>query len=89
MHQDNAPAQSALSVKTFLAKYIIPMLDPPFYSLNLAPHAFSHFPKVKSAIKITRFDSVETVKKKKGPKEADTRRFPALLRTARDSHGVL
>ena len=57
LHQDNAPAHTALSVKRFLAKYSIPVLD-------LAPSDFYLFLKVKSALKVTRFQSVEAVKEK-------------------------
>lgn len=64
LHQDNAPAHSALSVKTFLAKHNIPILDHPPYSPDLAPCDFFLFPKVKSALKGTRFETVEAVKEK-------------------------
>ncbi|GFW99473.1 putative mariner transposase [Trichonephila clavipes] len=63
-HQDNAPAHSALSVKRFLAKHSIPVLEHPPYSPDLAPCDFCLFPKVKSALKGTRFESVEAVKEK-------------------------
>lgn len=64
LHQDNAPAHNALSVKTFLANHNIPILDHPPYSPDLAPCDFFLFPKVKSALKGTRFESVEAVKEK-------------------------
>lgn len=64
LHQDNAPAHSALSVKAFLAKYGIAVLEHPPYSPDLAPCDFFLFPKVKSALKGTRFESVEEVKAK-------------------------
>lgn len=64
LHQDNAPAQSALSVKTFLAKRNIPILDHPPYSPDLAPSDFFLFPKVKSALKGTRFETFKAVKEK-------------------------
>ncbi|GFV60152.1 putative mariner transposase [Trichonephila clavipes] len=63
-HQDNAPAHSVLSVKRFLAKHSIPVLEHPPYSPDLAPCDFYLFPKVKSALKGTRFESVEAVKEK-------------------------
>ena len=66
LHQDNAPAHTALSVKTFLAKYNIPVLDHPPYSPDLAPCHFYLFPKVKCALKGTRFETVEAVKEKSG-----------------------
>lgn len=64
LHQDNAPAHSALSVQTFLAKHGIPVLRHAPYSPDLAPCDFYLFPKVKSALKGTRFESVEAVKEK-------------------------
>ncbi|GFS77214.1 protein GVQW3 [Trichonephila clavipes] len=59
-----APAHSVLSVKRFLAKHSIPVLEHPPYSPDLAPCDFYLFPKVKSALKGTRFESVEAVKEK-------------------------
>lgn len=64
LHQDNAPAHSAFSVKAFLAKHSIPVLNHPPYSPDLAPCDFYLFPKVKSALKGTRFETVEAVKEK-------------------------
>jgi transposase len=61
LHHDNAPAHNALSlktVKTFLAKHKIPVLEHPPYSPDLAPCDFFLFPKIKSALKGTRFESV-------------------------------
>ncbi|GFV50045.1 protein GVQW3 [Trichonephila clavipes] len=60
----DAPAHSALSVKRFLDKHSIPVLKHPPYSPDLAPCDFHLFPKVKSALKGTRFESVEAVKEK-------------------------
>lgn len=58
-------AHSTLSVKWFPAKYSIPVLDHLPYLLDLAPCDFYYmFPKVKSALKRTSFESVEAVKKK-------------------------
>ena len=64
LHQDNAPAHNALAVKSFLAKHGIPVLEHPPYSPDLAPCDFFLFPKVKSALKGTRFETVEAVKEK-------------------------
>ncbi|GFV60985.1 mariner Mos1 transposase [Trichonephila clavipes] len=50
-HQDSAPAHSVLSVKRFLAKHSIPVLEHPPYSPDLAPCDFYLFPKVKYALK--------------------------------------
>ena len=40
LHQDNASAHSALSVKTFLTKHKITVLEHPPYSPDLAPSNF-------------------------------------------------
>jgi transposase len=64
LHQDNAPARTALSVKQFLAEKQIAVLEHPPYSPDLAPCDFFLFPKVKSVLKGTRFASVTEVKKK-------------------------
>jgi transposase len=64
LHQDNAPAHTALSVKQFLAEKQIAVLEYPPYSPDLAPCDFFLFPKVKSVLKGTRFASLTEVKKK-------------------------
>ena len=64
LHQDNAPAHTALSVKQFLTDKHITTLEHPPYSPDLAPCDFYLFPKVKSVLKGTRFGSVDDVKKK-------------------------
>jgi histone-lysine N-methyltransferase SETMAR len=64
LHQDNAPAHTALSVKQFLAEKQIAVLQHPPYSPDLALCDFFLFPKVKSVLKGTRFASVTEVKKK-------------------------
>ena len=64
LHQDNALAYNALSVKMFLTKHKITMLEHPPYSPDLAPCDFFLFPKIKSALKGTRFESVDAVKPK-------------------------
>jgi histone-lysine N-methyltransferase SETMAR len=38
LHHDNAPAHNALSVKTFLAKHMITLLEHPPYSPDLAQY---------------------------------------------------
>jgi transposase len=65
IHQENVPAHSTLTVKQFLANKCISVLDPPPpppYSPVLAPCDFYLFPKVKSALKGTHFQSVDKVK---------------------------
>ncbi|KAG5331335.1 MOS1T transposase, partial [Acromyrmex charruanus] len=64
LHQDNAPAHNALSVKRYLAVRGTPVLEHAPYSPDLAPCDFFLFPKIKSALKGTRFESMEEVKRK-------------------------
>jgi histone-lysine N-methyltransferase SETMAR len=65
LHQDNAPAHNALSVKQILANHITVLEHPPC-SPDLAPCDFYLFQKIKSVLKGTRFffSSVEDVKAK-------------------------
>jgi len=64
LHHDNAPAHNALSVKRYLTKNNIPVMEHPPYSPDLAPCDFFLFPKIKSALKGTRFKSMDAVKAK-------------------------
>jgi len=64
LHQDNAPAHIALSVKQFLANKNISVLEHPPYSPDLALCDFYLFPKIKSVPKGAHFVSVENVKAK-------------------------
>ena len=59
LHHDNAP-----SVKRYLAKNNIPVTEHPPYSPDLAPCDFFLFPKIKSVLKGTKFESVDAVKGK-------------------------
>ena len=63
-HQDYAPAHMELSVKQFLTEKGITTLEHLPYSLALAPCDFYLFPKIKSVLKETRFQSVDAVKEK-------------------------
>jgi len=64
LHQDNAPAHTALSVKQFLSNKNITVFEHPPYSPDLAPCNFCLFPKIKSVLKGAHFVSVENVKAK-------------------------
>ncbi|KAJ8939658.1 hypothetical protein NQ318_002148 [Aromia moschata] len=64
LHQDNAPAPNALYVKRYLAARGTPVLEHAPYSSDLAPSDFFLFPKIKSALKGTRFESMKEVKRK-------------------------
>jgi len=51
LHQDNAPAHNALSVKMFLKKHKITMLQHPPYSPDLAPCDFFFISKDQICVK--------------------------------------
>lgn len=61
---NDAPAHNAFSVKQFLADKRIPILAPPPFSPDLAPSDFHLFPKLKTAFKGTRFQTIEEMKTK-------------------------
>ena len=62
LHDDNAPAHTALSKKQFLVSKEITMLHHSTYSPKLAPCDFFLFPKLKGILKRTRFQGVEDIK---------------------------
>jgi hypothetical protein len=51
LHNDNAPAHKALSVKMFQAEKSITEMEHPLCSPDLAPNGFWLFPKIKSSLK--------------------------------------
>jgi len=80
LHQDNAPAHNALSVKQFLANKNITVLEHPPYIPDLTPCNFILFPKIKSVLKGTHFVLVENVKAKNGgDRQQPYRTLPAEL----------
>ncbi|PNF34249.1 hypothetical protein B7P43_G17274 [Cryptotermes secundus] len=82
LHHDNA-----LSVKRYLAKNNIPVTEHPPYSPDLASCDFFLFPKIKSALKGTRFKSADAVKAKATQL---LKSCPAaLLPTVENSHGAV
>jgi histone-lysine N-methyltransferase SETMAR len=62
LHHDNTPAQTAPSVREFLATKRITMLEHPAYSPDLAPSDFFLFPKVKEIMKGTHFDDIDDIR---------------------------
>ena len=78
LHHDKAPAHNALSVKTFLTKNKITVLEHPPYSPHLAP--------CESELKGIRFESVDAVKAKATQlmNKFIRRRPAALLPTVED-----
>ena len=63
LHHDNAPANTALSIREFLAKKNIPVLPHPLYSSDLAPCDFYLFAKLKLKLKGHHFGTIETIQK--------------------------
>jgi transposase len=62
LHQKNVPLHNALALKQFLTDKCILMVETPPPSPDLAPCDFYLFPKVKSALKATHFQSVDEAK---------------------------
>jgi len=63
LHHDNAPANTALSIREFLPKKNIPVLPHPPYSADLAKCDFYLFPKLKSKLKDHHFGTMENIQK--------------------------
>ena len=63
LHHDNAPADTVLSIRGFLAKKNIPVLLHPPYSPDPAPCNFCPFSKLKSKLKVHHFGTMENVQK--------------------------
>jgi transposase len=63
LHHDNAPAHMSFFVRNFLAKNKTTIVPQPPYSPDLAPADFFLFPKLKSALKERRFDTINEIQK--------------------------
>jgi len=63
LHQDNAPAHSSLSIREFLAKNNIAMLEQPPYSSDLDPVTFFSSPNSREVLKGTHFKNSTTIKR--------------------------
>ncbi|KAJ4427363.1 hypothetical protein ANN_24984 [Periplaneta americana] len=61
LHHDNAPAHSSQLIHTFLAKHGITTVHQPPYSPDLAPCDFWLFPKLKTPLKGSHFESREEI----------------------------
>jgi hypothetical protein len=64
LHHDSTLAHNTLSLKTFLGKHKIPILEHPPYAPDLALCDFFLFSKIKPALKGTHFEPVDAVKQK-------------------------
>ena len=74
LHHDNAPVHNALSIRDFLAKNNIAVLEQPPYSPDLAPCDFFLFPKLKGIMKGMRFQDIQAIKR------AVTKELRAILK---------
>jgi transposase len=63
VHQDDAPSQTTLVTREFLAKNKITTMGHPPYSPDLAPCDFYLFPKVKNIMRGVHFVDVDTIKR--------------------------
>jgi hypothetical protein len=62
LHHDNVPANTALSVREFLATKQITLLEHPAYSPDLATSDFFLFRKIKEILKGRHFDNVDDIR---------------------------
>ena len=61
LHHDNAPSHTAYIVTDYLVRVNVPVVPQPPYSPDLSPPDFFLFPRLKSALKGKRFDSIEDI----------------------------
>jgi hypothetical protein len=61
LHHDNAPAHLSYMMQGFLAKNGIPQVRQAHYSPGMAPCDFWLFPRLKTPLKDSRFDSREDI----------------------------
>jgi hypothetical protein len=89
LHYDNTPAHNILSVKMFLVKHKIPMLEYPPYSLDLAPCNFFFISKDQVCIERNPFQVRRCSEGKcDGGNEEAIRKGPAaMLPTVENLHG--
>jgi histone-lysine N-methyltransferase SETMAR len=62
LHQDNAPAHMALSVRECLATKQITVLQHPAESPDLAPNNFFLFPNIKEILEGRHFDGIYDIR---------------------------
>ena len=61
LHHDNAPTHASHLMQSFLAKHQITQVTRPPYSPGLVPYNFWLFPKLKSALKGKRFQTINEI----------------------------
>jgi hypothetical protein len=91
LHHDNALAHNALSVKMFLAKHEIPVLEHPQYSPDLAHVTFFFIFKDQVCIKrnLFRVRRISEGKGEGGNEEVIRKGHAVLLPTVENSHGAV
>ena len=62
LHQDNAPAHTALSVRAFLATKQITVLEHPVYSPDLTLSDFFLLPQINEILKGRYFDDIDDIR---------------------------
>ena len=62
LHHDNATADASLLIRSYLAKHQTSVVPHPPYSPDLAPADFFLFPKLKTALKGRRFQTIEEIR---------------------------
>jgi transposase len=63
LYHDNAPAHTALLIREFLAKHETTLVPQPPYSPDLALSVSFLFPKFKSTLKDSQFQTIEEIGK--------------------------
>ena len=61
LHHDHVPAHASRLMQSFLAKHQITQVTRPPYSPGLVPYNFWLFPKLKSALKGKRFQTINEI----------------------------
>jgi len=90
LHHDNAPAHNALSLKRYLAKNNIPVMEHPPYSPDLAPCDFSlRENQVWAQRNQVRVRGCSESKSDANLEQLNTRWPAALLPTVENSHGAV
>jgi len=59
LHHEYAPAHASLLIRSYLAKHRTSVVLHPSYSPDLAPADFFLFPKLKTTLKVRRFQTIE------------------------------
>ena len=80
LHHDNAPAHSSHLIQYFLAKHGIPVVHQPPYSPVMAPCDFWLFPKLKTTLKGSRFESRDNAERYGGDEHHSKKAFQKCFR---------